>query len=84
MDGSAHRHGGNGVLEDQLFLIVGLKHDGILVERTNASGQLDAAQQIDGDIQPFLAGGVEKRILNVLCRLAVHANLLSSLTARAF
>jgi hypothetical protein len=60
------------MLEDQLLLIVGLQHDGILVEGANAPAQLDTAQQIYGDIQPLLAGSVEEGILDVLRRLTFH------------
>jgi hypothetical protein len=32
MGGARHDNGGDGVFENQLFLIVGLEHDGILIE----------------------------------------------------
>src|ERR1700722_6299108 len=58
------------MFEDQLFLTVSFKHHGILVERTDAAGQLHPAHQVDRDIQPLLTGCVEEGILNVLRRLA--------------
>jgi hypothetical protein len=72
------------VLEDQLLLIVGFEHNRIFIERTDAPRQLDAAQEVNGDIQFFLAGGVEEGILNVLRRLAFHADLLSFLNRESF
>jgi hypothetical protein len=74
----------NSVLENQLLLIVGFEHDGVFVERTNASGQLDPAQQVNGDIQSFFAGGVEEGILDVLRRLVFRADLLSFLNRESF
>jgi hypothetical protein len=72
------------MLEDQLLLIVGLEHDGIFVKRTDASGELDPAQQVDGDIQSFLASGVKEGVLNILRRLVFHADLLSFLNRESF
>lgn len=34
---AANQQGGNGVLEDELFLGVCLKHDGILIKRTHVA-----------------------------------------------
>src|SRR4051812_26485495 len=66
-------HRANGVLEDELLLIVGVEHDGILVEGTNAPGEFHSAQQIDRDGSFFFTRGVEERILNVLLRrLSIH------------
>ncbi len=61
------------MLEDQLLLIIGLKNDRIFVERANTPSQLDAAQQINGDIDLFFAGCVEEGILDVLRRLVFHS-----------
>jgi hypothetical protein len=54
------------VLENQLFLIVGFQHHGVLIERADTACQLDSAQQVDGDVSPLFAGGVEEGILDVL------------------
>src|SRR5579864_5706544 len=60
------------MLEDQLFLIVGLQHDRIFVERTDSARQLDPTQQVDRDVELFFAGRVEERVLDVLRRLVFH------------
>src|SRR5947207_6998358 len=65
----AHGHRGDGVLEDQLLLVVGLEHDRIFVERANTARQLHAAEQINGDARPLLASRIEEGILNILRRL---------------
>src|SRR5258708_34749025 len=46
---------GNRMLENQLLLIVGFQHQGILVETLDASGKLDSAQQVNRDDTFFLA-----------------------------
>ena len=48
------------MLEDQLLLIIGLQNHRIFVERANTSSQLDAAQQINGDVDLLFAGRVEE------------------------
>src|SRR5438105_3040937 len=69
----AGHHRRDGVLEDELLLIVvGVEHHRILVERPDAPGQLHPAQQINSDCRFVAAGIVEERILNVLRRLIVH------------
>ena len=65
-------HGGNGMLENQLFLIVRFQHHGVFIERTNAPRKLHSAEQINGDMQLVFACRVEERILYVLRRLIVH------------
>src|SRR5450755_2093157 len=61
------------VLENQLLLIAGLQDYGILVKRSDAAGQFYSADQVDGDVVPFLSCRIEERILNVLlCRLRFH------------
>src|SRR5437016_13370334 len=39
-------NGGDRMLENQLLLIVGFQHQGVLVETLDASGKLDSAQQV--------------------------------------
>src|SRR5579863_953736 len=65
-------HGGNGVLEDQLLLAVVFKKHGILVEGPNFSGELDAADQVNGDGGLVLANRIQEGVLNILCRLILH------------
>ena len=60
------------MLKDELFLVVGLQHHRILVERPNPARQLDPADQVNGDGGFLFAGGVQKRILDVLRRLVIH------------
>src|SRR3954463_8704152 len=69
-------HGGNRMLEDKLLLVVALQHDGILVKRTDTPRQLDAAHEVDGDGRFVFPRGVQERVLDVLGRLSVHADLL--------
>src|SRR5437879_13121138 len=68
----AHGHRGDGVLEDQLLLVVGLEHDRIFVERANTARQLHAAEQINGDARPLLASRIEEEIANIVRRLILH------------
>ena len=73
-----HSAGGDdrryGVLENQLFLIAGFKHQRILIETLDSPGKFYAAQKVDGH-QPFVfARIVEKTVLNVLRRF-VHLSL---------
>jgi hypothetical protein len=46
------------VLENQLLLIVGLKHQGVLIETLDPAGELDAAHQVDRENDFILAGVV--------------------------
>src|SRR3954471_17894558 len=79
MGSARHNHRGNSVLEDQLFLIVGLEHDRIFIERPDAARQLPSAHQVNRDDGFFFACRIEKRVLDVLCRLVFHlADLLPS------
>ena len=41
---AADQQGGNGMLEDQLFLGVCFKHDGIFIERADVAGNFRAIQ----------------------------------------
>src|ERR1700732_1824918 len=58
------------MFKDQLFLSVGFKHDGILIERTDAACQLDPTHEVNSNVQPLLTSCIEEGILNVLRRLA--------------
>src|SRR3954468_17297166 len=71
----------NRVFEDQLLLAVVLEKNRVLVERADPSGQLHAADQINGDRGLVLADRIQKSILNVLCRLTVHGADLRCLAA---
>ena len=61
----------DGMLENQLFLIVRLEHKRIFIEALDTPGELYAAQQINRDQTFFLARIIEKTILDVL-RWFVH------------
>src|ERR1700686_4095615 len=61
------------MLEDELLLVAGFEDHRVLVERSDTSGQLHTADQIDRNIVPFLLCRVEEGILDVLlCRLGFH------------
>jgi len=67
-----HRyHGRNGMLENQLFLIVGFEHERILIEALDAAGEFHAAQKVDSNHTFFFARIVQKTILYVL-RWFIH------------
>jgi hypothetical protein len=65
---ASDHHRRYGVLENQLLLIARFEHHRVLIEGTNPSRQLDPADQVDCDILPLFAGGVEKGILDILLR----------------
>src|ERR1700686_1642242 len=56
------------MLEDELLLVAGFEDHRVLVERSDTTRQLHAADQIDRNIVPFLSCRVEEGILNVLLR----------------
>src|SRR6266853_3352588 len=56
------------MLEDELLLVAGFEDHRVLVERSDTTRQLHAADQIDRNIVPLLACRVEEGILNVLLR----------------
>src|ERR1700733_11183860 len=62
-------HGGHGVLKNELFLVVGLEHQGILVETLDAPGKLYAAHQVNRENHFVLAGVIQKTVLDILRRL---------------
>src|SRR5664280_47989 len=57
---SRQHHGRYRMLEDQLFLVVGIQHDGILVEGTNTASQLHPTQEVNRDNRFVFPGRVEK------------------------
>ena len=67
------------MFKDELFLVVGLEHHRVLVKRTDSASQLHAAQQVNRDGVFLFAGRIQERILDVLCRLTIHADLLFQL-----
>ena len=60
------------MLEDELFLIVGFQDDLIFIKRPDSARKFNPAEQINGHLRLVLARGVQKRVLNVLCRLVFH------------
>src|SRR5512141_3403210 len=64
-----HHHRRDGVLEDELLLVIGLQHDGVFVERSDAACQLYPTEQVNRDRRFVLACCVEEGILDVLRRL---------------
>ena len=44
MDALAQDDRGDSMLEDQLFLVVAFKHNGIFIKRADAPGEFDSAQ----------------------------------------
>ena len=60
------------MLEDKLLLRIVLKQHGVLIERANFAGELDATDQVNGDRTFVLTHRVEKSVLNVLRRLGIH------------
>ena len=42
-------HGGNRVLEDELFLVIGFQHQSKFVETLDFARQFHAAHEVDGD-----------------------------------
>src|SRR5713226_6054751 len=64
-------YGGNGVLEDQLFLVIGFQDERVLVETLDAAGKFHAAEQVKGNDSLIFARIVQKAVLYVL-RWFVH------------
>jgi hypothetical protein len=63
--------GGNRVLEDELFLIIGLEHERVFIEALDSPRKFHAAEEIDGNQSLFLARIIQKAVLYVLRRF-VH------------
>ena len=60
------------MLENQLLLAIVFKQYGILVKRTYFACEFDSADQVYRDRSFIFADRIEKRVLDVLCRLIVH------------
>src|ERR1700728_4023450 len=60
------------MLENQLFLTIVFKQHGVLVERAYFACEFDSADQVYRDRSLIFADRIEKRVLDVLCRLIVH------------
>lgn len=59
-------HRRNGVLEDQLFLMIVLQDQRKLVKTANPAGQLDAAQQVQRDGNFIPARVIQESFLDIL------------------
>lgn len=68
--------GRDGVLEDQLVLIVGFEHEGIFIETFDPTGEFDAAEKVNCNEALFFASVIEKAVLDVL-GLFFHLNLIT-------
>lgn len=62
---AADQQRGDRVLEDELLLRVVFQHDGVLIKRPYAAGDLCTIQQMNSNVFPGRQGHVEKRFLNV-------------------
>src|SRR2546422_2275707 len=69
--GPRQNDGRDGVLEDELLLVGGFKHDRVFVKASDTARQLRAAGQVNRDQGPFLARRVQKSVLNILLLLHV-------------
>jgi hypothetical protein len=76
--GSVAHDGGDGMLENQLLLAVVLKQHGVLVKRANFACEFDSADQVYRNRSFVFADRIEKRVLDVLCRLIVHVPISCS------
>jgi hypothetical protein len=65
-------HRRDGMLENQLLLTVVFKQYGIFVKRAYFACEFDSADQVYRDRSFIFADRIEKRVLDVLCRLIVH------------
>jgi hypothetical protein len=69
------------VFEDQLLLAVVLQENRVLIKGPDFAGQLDAADEVNGDWGFVLPNSIQESVLNILCRLVFHdADLRSSFT----
>ena len=66
------------MLENQLLLTVVFKQHGVLVERAYFACEFDSADQVYRDRSLIFADRIEKRVLDVLCRLIVHVPISNS------
>src|SRR5947209_758435 len=58
-------HRGDGVLEDELLLIVRFEDQGVLVETLDTAGELHAAHQVNSQDDLVLPSVVQKTVLNI-------------------
>jgi hypothetical protein len=66
------RDGGDGVLENQLFLGTGFKQDRELIEASDSTRKFSSVEEVNDDRGLLSTNGVEKGVLNVLwCLFAV-------------
>src|ERR1700733_9454909 len=66
------------MLENQLLLAVVFKQHGVLVERAYFACEFDSADQVYRDRSLIFTDRIEKRVLDVLCRLIVHVPISNS------
>lgn len=57
------------MFEDKLFLVAIFQQNRILIEGADLSRKLDSANQVNRDQRFVFADGIEKGVLNILCRL---------------
>src|SRR5271154_78275 len=66
------------MLENQLLLAVVFKQHGVLVERAYFACEFNSADQVYRNRSLIFADRIEKRVLDVLCRLIVHVPISNS------
>ena len=71
-------HRRDGMLENLLLLAVVFKQHGVLVERAYFACEFDSADQVYRDRSLIFTDRIEKRVLDVLCRLIVHVPISNS------
>ena len=77
MYASNNHNGRDGVLKDQLFLIVRFENKRVLVETLNAACEFHSTQEIDCYYALFFARIVKKAVLNILRRFVHRAESLT-------
>jgi hypothetical protein len=70
------------MLENQLLLTVVLKQYGIFIKRAYFACEFDSADQVYRDRSFVFADRIEKRVLDVLCRLIVHVPISNFYSGR--
>lgn len=71
-------HSRNSMLENQLLLTVVLEQYGIFVEGANFPRKLHAAHKVNGYGGLIFPDRVQKRVLDILCRLIIHVPISRS------
>ena len=81
---------GNGVLEDELLLVIVFQQYGIFIKRPDASRQFDAANQVNRDLAIYLCERCSKKypecfvlscfpfVISLLLLLVVQSTLLKA------